>query len=125
MFGSMFGSGTQLTVLYVVAIMAMLYFLMIRPQKKQMNLRKDMLSSLKNGDHVHTAGGINGYIRAIKGEVVYVEIADGLIIEMMKQAIAGIIDESIYEGTKEEIQDVDSNEETFETVEENTEDSSK
>ena len=120
----MFGSGTQLTVLYVVAIMAMLYFLMIRPQKKQMNLRKDMLSNLKRGDHVHTAGGINGYIRAIKGEVVYVEIADGLIIEMMKQAIAGIIDESVYESTREEIQDVTSNEEMVE-FEEKVDDSVK
>ena len=124
MFGSMFGSGTQLTVLYVVAIMAMLYFLMIRPQKKQMNLRKDMLSNLKSGDHVHTAGGINGYIRAIKGEVVYVEIADGLIVEMMKQAIAGIIDESVYESTREEIQDVTSNEEMVE-FEEKVDDSVK
>ena len=38
MFSSMFGSGTQLTVLYVVAILAMLYLLMIRPQKKQMKI---------------------------------------------------------------------------------------
>ena len=98
--------GSQLTIIYVIVIMALLYFLMIRPQKKQMNARNEMLKQLKKGDHVSTASGINGYLRAIKENVIYIEIADGLIIEMMKASVTGIIDESLYEGTVEEIEEV-------------------
>lgn len=87
----------QATLLYVVVIMALIYFLMIRPQKKQMNTRNEMLNNLAVGDHINTVGGINGYIRAIKNDLIYVEIADGLIIEMVKMSVAGLVDESIYD----------------------------
>lgn len=97
-------SGSGFTILYIVVIMALLYFMMIRPQKKQLSARNDMLKSLKKGDHVSTVGGINGYIRAIKEGVVYLEIADGLIIEVMKASISGVIDEAIYEDALEDVE---------------------
>lgn len=89
--------GSEFTIIYIIVIMALLYFMMIRPQKKQLNARNEMLNNLQKGDHVSTVGGVNGYIRAIKEGVVYLEIADGLIIEVMKASISGIIDEAIYE----------------------------
>lgn len=98
----------QFPLLMLVVMFALMYFLLIKPQKKQMKIRNEMLANLKNGDKIITSGGITGYIRAITDEYIYVEIAEGLTIEMIKQAVSQVIHESEIEEYEKDIDENDS-----------------
>lgn len=78
-------------IIYVVALFGILYFLMIRPQKKQQNARNEMLRNLKYNDRILSVGGITGYIRQMNDNYIYVEIADGLVVEMSRQYVASVL----------------------------------
>lgn len=82
------------TVIYIALILAMLYFFFMRPQRKQQQTRDRMLNSLKPDTRIMTAGGITGYVRSIGDEFIYVEIADGLVIELLKTSVAKILDDA-------------------------------
>lgn len=63
-------------VLPIVALLAVFYFLLLRPQQKQQKKVKEMLSNLKVGDRIKTIGGIYGRIVKIK-DVDYITIEVG------------------------------------------------
>lgn len=74
-------------ILMIVALIAIFYFLMIRPQnKKQKEIRK-FREALQTGDRVITAGGIYGKIKDIKDNVVLLEIAEGVRIRIDKGSV--------------------------------------
>ena len=82
------GGGTG-SIIMIVALIAIFYFFMIRPQsKKQKEIRK-FRESLKNGDKVITAGGIYGKIKEVsdKSNTVILEISDGVKIRIDKGSI--------------------------------------
>ena len=58
------------TIVMLVAMVAIFYFLLIRPQRKKDKKVKDMLAALKTGDRVCTIGGIYGTIVALKDDTV-------------------------------------------------------
>lgn len=72
----------------IVAMVAIFYFLIIRPQQKQQKDLKSMRDALKKDDRIVTTGGIHGVVAALKGDVVSVRIADGVKIDVDKSAIA-------------------------------------
>ncbi len=84
--------GTVITVVYIVAIVAFLYFVMIRPQKKEQSRMKEMLSSLEIGDSVCTTAGFYGIIIDITEDTVIVEFGNNknCRIPMKKDAIVQI-----------------------------------
>ncbi|MBO4373944.1 MAG: preprotein translocase subunit YajC [Lachnospiraceae bacterium] len=89
------GSSTQsilMMVLYVVAIGAFLYLVMIRPQKKEQNRMKELLSGLEVGDSVLTTSGFYGVIIDISDDTVIVEFGNNknCRIPMKKEAITQI-----------------------------------
>ena len=57
----------------MILIIAVMYFLMIRPQRKKDKEKKEMLANLKVGDKVVTIGGIVGQVARIKDDKVFVE----------------------------------------------------
>ena len=64
---------------------------MIRPQQKRQKQWQAMLSSIKSGDRITTAGGIRGTIISLKDDAVIVKVApDGIKIEIAKTAIASV-----------------------------------
>jgi preprotein translocase subunit YajC len=71
-------------------LIAIFYFLLIRPQQKQRKEHAKMLANLKKGDEVITQGGIHGSIYKIKDDTVVVEVADGVRLRFSKSAIAGL-----------------------------------
>ena len=82
------GFGATGMIIYIVAIIAVFYFLLIRPQKKQEKKTREMLAALKVGDEVISIGGIKGKIRRIKDDYVVIETgADKTPIEFEKSAI--------------------------------------
>ena len=81
-----------ITVVYIAAIVAFLYFIMIRPQRKEQGRVKDMLASLEVGDSVCTSGGFYGIVIDITDDTVIVEFGNNknCRIPMKKEAIVQI-----------------------------------
>jgi len=61
------------TILMLVALVAVMYFMLIRPQKKKEKAKKLMLSQLEKGDTITTIGGIMGKITKLRDDEVYIE----------------------------------------------------
>jgi len=76
----------------MVAIFALFYFLMIRPQKNKDRARRDALDELKKNDRVHTIGGIIGTITSFSSDKkeVTIRVDDNSRITMMRSAIHGV-----------------------------------
>jgi len=84
------GSG-GITMLLPLLLIPVLYLVMIRPQQKRQKQWQSMLSSIKAGDKVTTAGGIRGTILSIKDDVIIIKVApDGIKMEIAKSAIASV-----------------------------------
>jgi preprotein translocase subunit YajC len=86
------GTGSSFyTMLPILLFIPLLYFLMIRPQQKRQKQWQSMLSSIKSGDRVTTAGGIRGVILSIKDDSIIIRVApDNLKLEVAKSAIASV-----------------------------------
>lgn len=74
-------------IIFIVALVAIFYFFMIRPQSKRQKEIKKFRDSLKQGDKVITAGGIHGKIKNVKENTVILEVADGMNITVEKSSI--------------------------------------
>lgn len=71
----------------IVVMIAIFYFLLYRPQKKQQSRRRAMLDSLKKGDQVITIGGIYGTIEELGDKSLKLKIADGVVIEVVRSSV--------------------------------------
>jgi len=71
----------------LLAILAIFYFLMIRPQQKQLKEHQTLLSSLKKDDQVVTTAGIHGRIWAVEDNAVVLEIGKDLRVKFDKSAV--------------------------------------
>jgi preprotein translocase subunit YajC len=83
------GDGMWGMILYCVIIMAILYFFMIRPNKKRMAEYQKMLDSIKVGNRI-LAAGIYGTVKKVNEKTISMEIAKGVVIEVNKHAVASI-----------------------------------
>jgi len=83
--------GGFLGFLPILLLIPVLYLVMIRPQQKRQKQWQQMLSSIKAGDRVTTAGGIRGIILSIKDDAIIIRVApDNLKLEVAKNAIAAV-----------------------------------
>jgi len=72
----------------ILLLIVLMYFLLIRPQQRRMKAQQALLSAVAEGDEVLTSSGMYGFITAMEGDVVWVEIAEGVEIRVAKGAIA-------------------------------------
>jgi preprotein translocase subunit YajC len=82
---------------YLVAMAAIVYFLIIRPQRTQQKEHEGVLTSLKKGDDVVLQSGILGKIAAVTDKTVSLEIANGVKVRVLKtsvQAKVTVVDEA-------------------------------
>lgn len=78
----------------ILLLIPLMYLLMIRPQQKRQKQWQQMLSSIKSGDRITTAGGIRGTIISIKDDAFVIRAApDNLKLEISKNAIASVTTE--------------------------------
>ena len=75
-------------VLMMVAMFAIVYFLMIRPQKKQREQHASLLQSLKKGDEVVLTSGIIGKVFAVEEKTLVLEVANNTRVKVLKQAVS-------------------------------------
>ena len=77
--------------LFVLAMLGFIYFLMIRPQRQQQRRHQEMLSALKPGDEVITAGGLYGEVKRLDADRVALEVDDDVEVVVAKRAIASVV----------------------------------
>ncbi|NNF05914.1 MAG: preprotein translocase subunit YajC [Candidatus Eisenbacteria bacterium] len=88
------GGSLGIYVLMWGIILAIFYFLVIRPQKRKQEKAGQMIEALKRGDRVLTMSGIYGSVVGIKDNVVVLKIADSVKVEMAKSAITQVVEKS-------------------------------
>jgi preprotein translocase subunit YajC len=76
----------------ILLLIVLMYFMLIRPQQKRMRAQQALLSAVQEGDEVLTTAGVYGFITAMEGDVVWVEIAEGVEVRVAKGAIARRVD---------------------------------
>ena len=99
------GGGSPMTLIFmIIAIFAVMYFLMIRPQQRQKRQHQDMLGQLGKGDKVVTSGGLHGTVAGIKDNSVIVKIADNVKVEVNRSAISQIVSSKSSKTTQTQTQ---------------------
>ena len=83
------GPGGMGNLLLIVGMFAIMYFVMIRPQQKQLKKHQELVTSLKKGDEVVTQGGMIGRIHNVLEREVLLEVANGTRIRVLKTSVAG------------------------------------
>ena len=94
------GAGFLTSMLPFAAIIAIFYFLIIRPQSKKRKDTEKMLSSMKKGDRVVTIGGIHGTIQNVRDTTLIVKVDDNVKLEFNRGAIASV--QAVYREEKNE-----------------------
>ncbi len=83
---SSLGSMLPLLLMFVV-----LYFVMIRPQMKRQKEARAMLEALAKGDEVATAGGLLGKITKLGDQFLSIEIAEGVEVQIQRSAVVQVL----------------------------------
>jgi preprotein translocase subunit YajC len=97
------GGGSSFTFLISLVLMvAIFYFLLIRPQQRRVRQQRELVGSLDVGDEVVTIGGMFGRIMELDDETVTLDVGGGSRIRFVKQAVARKILEEEDEPTSEE-----------------------
>jgi preprotein translocase subunit YajC len=97
------GGGDMTTfLLWMVLLFGLMYFLLIRPQRKQRQQHESMLAALKKGDRVVTTGGLLGTVRGIADNVIILEVADGVQVRIRKEHVTGLNVEAAKAAEKED-----------------------
>lgn len=71
----------------LIFIFVIFYFLLIRPQQKRLKAHREMIGDLKRGDSVITAGGVLATVVSVNDDLVKLDIADGVRIQVKRDTI--------------------------------------
>ena len=80
--------------LMIIAMIAIFYFVMIRPQSKKQKELKRQREAMKNGDKVVTAGGIHGKIKDMTDATIILEVAPGMCIKVDRASVYPLVEEA-------------------------------
>jgi preprotein translocase subunit YajC len=83
--------GGLVSLLPILAMVAIIYFLLIRPQQKEQAKHKKMVESLRQGDEVVTVGGIFGKITTIQGDRIKVKVDEKTTLTVDKTKVARLL----------------------------------
>lgn len=97
--GGLGGGGFE-SIFLIVAMFAVLYFLMIRPQMKRAKDHKAMVEGLQKGDEVITAGGVLGRINKVGEGYVSLEIAPNVEIQVQRVAVQTVLPKGTMKTTQ-------------------------
>ena len=85
------------SLIFLGLLIAIFYFMLIRPQKRRVQAHKQLIESVEVGDEVVTIGGAHGIVRAIGDDDIRLEVAPGTEIRFIKSAIARRVTEELDE----------------------------
>lgn len=96
------GEGAGWTaLLFPVLLIAIFYFLLIRPQAKRQKEHKKMVSELAKGDEIITQGGLLGRITDVDETFISVEINDNNQVKVQRNAVAQVVPKGTIKGKVE------------------------
>jgi preprotein translocase subunit YajC len=75
----------------IALLVALTYFVLVRPQRKRQQQQNQMVSQLEEGVEILTAGGVYGTVRSIRADELTVEIAPGTNVKLDKRAVAMVV----------------------------------
>jgi len=107
---------STMSILLIVGLIAIFYFMLIRPQQKRMRQQTELMGNLHTGDDVMTSSGIYGTVSEIEEETVLLEISEDVEIRVAKNAI--VRNFTGHEEPEEETEDTEEPEEETEDTEE-------
>ena len=84
-------SSSLMSMLPLVLMFVVLYFIMIRPQMKKQKEHKAMIDALGKGDEVVTGGGLLGRITKVDEQYVSVEIAGNVVVQLQRSAVVQVL----------------------------------
>lgn len=76
-------------IIFLILIFGMFYFLIMRPQRRRQREQQQLMSQLKRGDKVVTAGGIYGVIESVSEDSVVLKVESGALIRVSRGSILG------------------------------------
>jgi len=80
-----------MSMLPLLLMFVVLYFVMIRPQMKKQKEHKTMIDALAKGDEIVTAGGFLGKVSKLGDGYLHVEIANGVEVQMQRSAVVQVL----------------------------------
>lgn len=102
------GFGGMESLLPLVLIFVVFYFLLIRPQQKKQKQHREMLGELRRGDRVVTAGGVIGLITRVNSDSeITVEISEGVRVKVVRSMVSDVIAKTESRDSKDDSSDND------------------
>jgi preprotein translocase subunit YajC len=94
-FGNIFGGGDSTSMITslmpLILIIVIMYFLVLRPQQQRVKQHKEMVKALRRGDSVVTNGGLIGKVtKVVDDDQIEVEIADGVRVRQMRSMVTEV-----------------------------------
>jgi preprotein translocase subunit YajC len=97
--GQSAGGGVTVFMIQIAALVAIFYFMLIRPQRRQQEQHRQLLSSLQRGDRVVTSGGIIGEVLHLKDDEITLKSGESRLI-VLRTNIANILNRSVEAKTQ-------------------------
>lgn len=94
------GTGGIMEYLPLIALIAVFYFLVLRPQAKRAKEHKSMTEALQRGDEIVTVGGAVGRVAGVFEEYVSVELAENVTVTVQKVAIQSVLPKGTIKSIK-------------------------
>ena len=91
-----------MSIIFLAALLGIMYFIMIRPQQKRMKEHAALLRSLEPGMVVVTNSGIHGAIAEVEDKIVWLEVAPEVELKVSKAAVAEVVTDDEDEDEAEE-----------------------
>jgi preprotein translocase subunit YajC len=87
---------TLITMLPLVLMFVVLYFIMIRPQMKKQKEHKAMIEALAKGDEVVIAGGVLGRVSKLGDSFLHVEVANGVELQVQRPSVIQVLPKGTF-----------------------------
>ena len=94
------GGADLMSMLPIILMFIVLYFVMIRPQMKRAKEHKSMVEALQKGDEVVAAGGVLGRVTKVADNYVTIEIADKIEIKVQRPAVQLVLPKGTIKGAE-------------------------
>jgi preprotein translocase subunit YajC len=78
-------------IIIIVVLFALMWFLLIRPQRRRSQAQLSMQDQLRAGDEIITAGGLHGTVVSIEDDVLEIEIAKDTVARLDRRAVAAVV----------------------------------
>jgi preprotein translocase subunit YajC len=87
---------TLFSMLPLLLMFVVLYFIMIRPQLKRQKEHKAMIDALAKGDEVVVAGGVIGKVAKLGESILHVEVSSGVELQVQRSAVVQVLPKGTY-----------------------------